>query len=60
LNQNYFPKGLNWVLPDLEKSEIAYKIADDFYKKNGRIIVDATVNGKCTIFKKDNLANYFE
>jgi hypothetical protein len=49
---NYFPKGMKWILPDLVKSEYAYAIANEFYKKNGRQIVDATIGGKCEIFDK--------
>jgi hypothetical protein len=55
---NYFPKGMKWVLPDLEKSESGYKIANEFYNANNRKIYDATVNGKCTIFEKKDF-NYF-
>lgn len=55
---NYFPKGMKWVLPDLEKSEKGYKIANEFYKANNRKIYDATVNGKCTIFEKKDF-NFF-
>lgn len=49
---NYFPKGIKWKLPDLQKSEYGYKLANDFYKKNNRAIIDATVGGQCTIFPK--------
>jgi hypothetical protein len=49
---NYFPKGIRWKLPDLEKSEYGYNIANKFYKEHGRKITDATVGGKCTIFDK--------
>lgn len=55
---NYFPKGSKWKLPDLDKSEYSYAQARMFYEKNGRKIIDATVNGKCDIFEKDLLANY--
>jgi hypothetical protein len=51
---NYFPKGIRWKLPDLEKSEYGYDLANKFYKAHGRKITDATVGGKCTIFDKGN------
>jgi hypothetical protein len=51
---NYFPKGMKWVLPDLVKSELGYAIARDFYVDNGKEIMDATINGKCAVFKKVN------
>jgi hypothetical protein len=57
---NYFPKGMKWKLPDLDKSEIGYQIARDFYEKNGRKIVDATINGKCTIFPKTEFSSYIK
>lgn len=47
----YF-SGQNWHLPDLEASELHYRIADFFYERSGRKIYDATVDGKCEIFSK--------
>jgi hypothetical protein len=51
---NYFPKGMKWKLPDLEKSELSYSTAKKFYHENGRKIIDATINGKCEIFEKED------
>jgi hypothetical protein len=48
----YFGKGFRWQLPDLETSEMAYKMARKAYEKAGRHLVDATVGGKLTIFEK--------
>jgi len=48
----YFGKGFRWQLPDLETSEIAYRMARKAYEDAGRRIVDATVGGKLTIFEK--------
>ncbi len=48
----YFGKGFRWQLPDLETSEIAYRMARSAYENAGRRIVDATVAGKLTIFEK--------
>lgn len=50
----YFGKGFRWQLPDLETSEIAYRMAKEAYKKDGREILDATVGGKLTVFPKVN------
>lgn len=47
----YF-SGNNWHLPDLEGSEIAYRLAKFVWERSGREIIDATVNGKCDIFQK--------
>jgi hypothetical protein len=50
----YFGKGFRWQLPDLETSEIAYRMAKSAYEKNGREILDATIGGKLTVFPKVN------
>lgn len=55
----YFGKGFRWQLPDLETSEIAYRMARRAYDANGRQILDATINGKLTIFPKVDYASLF-
>jgi hypothetical protein len=52
---NYFGKGFRWQLPDLETSEIAYSLARRKFEKDGRRIVDATVDGALTIFPRMSL-----
>ena len=49
---NYFGKGFRWQLPDLETSEIAYRMAKQAFEADGRRIVDATIGGKLTVFPK--------
>jgi len=49
---SYFGKGFRWQLPDLETSEVGYAMARDAYRKAGREILDATIDGKLTIFPK--------
>ena len=51
---NYFGKGFRWQLPDLYRSEIAYRLARLAFEQNKREIVDATVGGKLDIFRKVN------
>ncbi len=51
-NPGYFGKGFRWQLPDLETSESAYRMAQDVFVQDGRKVIDATVNGKLTIFPK--------
>ena len=51
-DSNYFGKGFRWQLPDLETSERAYLLASQAYKSAGRQVLDATVDGKLTIFPK--------
>lgn len=58
-NPSYFGKGFRWQLPDLETSEIAYRIARKAYEQAGRRIVDATVGGKLTIFEKVDYNSLF-
>ena len=56
---NYFPKGVKWQLPDLLRSEVAYKLARDTYEADHRKIIDATIDGKCQIFQKEDFNSIF-
>ena len=58
-NPKYFGKGFRWQLPDLETSEIAYKMARNAFESDGRKVVDATVGGKLTVFPKVDYASLF-
>ncbi len=58
-NPSYFGKGFRWQLPDLETSEIAYRMARQAYEQAGRIILDATVGGNLTIFEKVDYNSLF-
>jgi hypothetical protein len=51
-NPGYFGKGFRWQLPDLATSERSYALARDAYAAAGRQVLDATVDGKLTIFPK--------
>ena len=53
---NYFSNGFRWQLPDLETSELGYAMARDAFAQEGREIVDATVGGRLTVFRKTSLA----
>lgn len=55
----YFGKGFRWQLPDLETSEIGYRLARRAYESAGRRVLDATVGGKLTIFPKANYDSLF-
>lgn len=50
---NYF-KGQTWQLADLDRSEQSYLMARQAFEKNGRAVLDATLNGKLQIFPKVN------
>jgi hypothetical protein len=56
---NYFGKGFRWQLPDLETSEIAYLRAKDNYLAAKREILDATIDGKLTVFPKVEYSSLF-
>ena len=56
---NYFGKGFRWQLPDLDTSERAYRMAKVAYEADGRQVLDATVNGKLTVFPKVDYNSLF-
>jgi hypothetical protein len=47
----YF-KGQSWQLADVYGSEVSYHLANYFYQKENRQILDATVGGKLEVFPK--------
>ena len=51
-NANYFGKGFKWHLPDLQGSELSYRVARHMFELDGRRIVDATIGGKLQVFEK--------
>jgi len=55
----YFGKGFRWQLPDLDTSEIGYRLARDAYQKARREVLDATVGGKLTVFPKVDYNSLF-
>jgi hypothetical protein len=55
----YFGKGFRWQLPDLETSERGYRMARQAYAADGREVLDATVGGKLTVFKKVDYNSLF-
>lgn len=48
---DYFA-GDEWHLPDLDASELSYHLARFFYRRDGRQIIDATVDGELDIYPK--------
>ncbi|MDT8390966.1 MAG: 6-hydroxymethylpterin diphosphokinase MptE-like protein [Lentisphaeria bacterium] len=53
--KDYYPKGATWLKPSLAGSEAAYRMARTAFERDGREIIDCTVDGKCPIFKKTSL-----
>ncbi len=56
---NYFGKGFRWQLPDLETSEMAYRLAREAFEADGRQVLDATIGGKLTVFPKVDYESLF-
>lgn len=56
----YFGKGFRWQLPDLDTSELAYRMARRAYESDGRSILDATVGGQLTVFPKVEYSTLFK
>lgn len=55
----YFGKGFRWQLPDLETSELAYRMAREQFERTGREIVDATIDGRLQVFRKIDYRELF-
>ncbi|MEW6240308.1 MAG: hypothetical protein AB1564_05815 [Chloroflexota bacterium] len=55
----YFGKGFRWQLPDLETSEMGYRMARKAYEDAGREVLDATIGGKLTVFPKVDYNSLF-
>jgi hypothetical protein len=56
---NYFGKGFKWQLPDLQTSEMAYRMAKTAFEKAGRSVLDATRSGKLNVFPKMDYDSLF-
>lgn len=54
---NYFAN-VEWQLPDLFESEIAYRMADNVFKASGRRLVNATDGGKLEILPRMPLRDF--
>jgi hypothetical protein len=59
-NNEYFGKGIKWQLPDLEGSEVAYRMAKYQYERKGKEILDATADGKLMVFQKVDFNSLFD
>lgn len=55
----YFGKGFHWQLPDLEMSELAYRLAKFHFERAGREVLDATIGGKLQVFPKTDYQSLF-
>lgn len=55
----YFGRGTRWHLPDLARSEAAYRLARAAFEADGRAVIDATLGGRLTIFPKADYRSLF-
>lgn len=55
---DYF-RGQKWDAPNLEESEVSYRVARRIFEEEGRRIIDATVDGACDIFPKADYRKLF-
>ena len=55
----YFGKGFRWQLPDLDTSEVSYRLAHQSYLSAGRQVFDATIGGKLEVFPKVDYGSIF-
>ena len=55
----YFGGGQQWDNPDLVRSEESYAIARQVFEEDGRRIIDATLDGACTVFEKADFRTIF-
>tara|TARA_R110002111_G_scaffold99170_6_gene153280 strand:- start:137 stop:937 length:801 start_codon:yes stop_codon:yes gene_type:complete len=53
----YF-SNVEWQLPDLFESEVAYNRANKIYEAHGREIINCTVGGKLEVFKRRTLEDF--
>ena len=51
---DYFTGGVKWNLPDLEMSEVSYRLAREAFEKDGRRIVNLTPGTALDVFEKQN------
>ena len=49
----------HWDNPNLKESEVSYEASRQVFEKEGRTIIDATLNGACTVFQKADYRDVF-
>lgn len=58
--EGYYKKGMKWGIPNYKREELSYKLAKQAYEKDGRKILDATIDGKLDIFEKVDYYSLFD
>lgn len=57
--KGYYKPGQKWDAPDYKSEEYAYRLARNSFENDGRVIMDATINGKLDVFEKIDFKNLF-
>ncbi len=58
--KGYYEKGMNWDAPDYKSEEYVYRLTREAFERNGRVIKDATINGKLEVFDKIDFFSLFK
>jgi len=56
---DYFGKGYRWHSPEVQRMERALRRADEYYRSDGRSIMNATVGGKLEVFPRVDYNSLF-
>lgn len=59
-DRSYFADGVQWQLPDLAQSEMAYLRAREVYSAFGRKVVNATEGGFLEVFERKSLQAFLQ
>ncbi|MDP3150317.1 MAG: DUF115 domain-containing protein [Ignavibacteria bacterium] len=57
--KGYYKEGMKWTIPNYAGEEYSYSLAREAFEKDGREILDATINGNLNVFKKINYYDLF-
>jgi hypothetical protein len=55
----YYKPGQKWKIPSYKEEEFFYKLARESFNADGRVIKDATINGKLDVFEKVDYYSLF-
>lgn len=59
-NPNYFGKGYRWHEPLVERMELSYRRAKQYFEADNRTIHNATVGGQLEVFPRVNYVDLFD
>jgi hypothetical protein len=57
--KGYYSKGMRWDIPDYVGEEYSYRLAREGFEKAGGEVLDATVDGRLSVFKKTKWEELF-